>query len=172
MLLMKGSINMSYLVNKNTFLKIFSNPVYRLKLDHIILDFWGFDTNRKIFTSIDILHDVILEFNVLLENNLLFRIRLKDTKNLFQSSKQFYLNFSLKYTEKSHELVIPHFWNIYCHNKKRTNNPHKLVLQFANIFQAKTLTELNLILTKLKIFNNDEINDIINMIKLQNKDVL
>ncbi len=163
---------MNYLVSKNVFLKVFNNPLYRLKIDHIILNFWGLDINNKIFSSIDIINDIILEFNILLENNLLFRIRLKDTKHLFKSSKKFYLNFSLKSTSKTHELIIPNFWNIYCLTKIPKKSPHKIIFYFSKIFQAQTLNELNLILTNLKVFNKDEIHDIINVIKLQNKDVL
>ena len=166
---------MSYLINKDTFFKIFSNPTYRLKLDHIILNFWGLEINHKIFIPLNITEDVILEFNILLENSLLFKIRLKDTQNLFKSSKKFYLNFSLKYSKKSHEQIIPNFWNIYCLSQKSYENPNKLVLEFAKIFCVKNFEELNLTLKKLKIFNNNEIKDIINIIKsakLKNKDVL
>lgn len=152
-----------YQILKNFYI-IFSHSKYRQKLDKIILEFFGLTPKKEKEIILKNAKIPILEFNILYNNIFLFNILVKDNKKLFSSSKRFYLNFSSITKKRSFELIMPCYWNIYYKYKSPNILEEKKLIQFAKFFAIKNKTELKKFLTDLKLFNNAEINDIINMV--------
>ena len=106
--------NMRRLININTFKKIFSISKYRRKLDKIILDFYGLSlkkvTQKKTCENDD---EVTILIIVMINTEVILKIIVKDVYNVLNQSKTFYINFSFREVCKSHELIIPCYWEIY-----------------------------------------------------------
>jgi len=149
----------------NAFVKIFSNEKYREKLDNIILSFFGLESNIKIKKSKNNYEESNLEFIVFLNKIFLLKIVVKDTQKLFKFSKKFYINFSYKKCKKNYVLLYPCYWEIYYNTCLKNNDRKKELETFAALFGTNTKKEVKMLLKELKIFNNDEINDIMNMIE-------
>lgn len=155
---------MSKLVTKEVFFTIFKNKNYRYKLDKIILNFFGLDTINEINEKKNAIESVTLKFVVMLNTEILLNIIVKDTKNLFQNSKIFYINLSYREVEKYHELLIPCYWEIYIpYSFQYLKKDPKLVL-FSALFYCENKDEIKEILGMLKTFTKKEIKEILKRI--------
>lgn len=150
--------------NINNFLIIFSHEKYRQILDKIVLDFFGLNANNQVKENQFNSNLPTLEFNVLYKNIFLFNIIVHDLKGFFKCSKKFYLNFSDDKTKRPYELIMPCYWNIYFKYKSPNILKEKKLVQFAQFFAIDNFQELKTLFINLKLFNNNEINDIINMV--------
>lgn len=156
---------MRRLININTFKKIFSISKYRRKLDKIILDFYGLSlkkvTQKKTCENDD---EVTILIIVMINTEVILKIIVKDVYNVLNQSKTFYINFSFREVCKSHELIIPCYWEIYIPYclKNLKENP-KICLIAALLYCTKT-EEIELILRQLKMFNKKDIENIIKII--------
>ncbi len=156
---------MKRIITKDLFIKIFENPKYRKKLDKMILNFFGLDTNKQEESESITEDDVVLEFILFINTEYILKIIVKDTKKLFTTSKKFYINLSYREVEKYHELLMPCYWEIYCpYSLKHLKKQPKLIL-IAALLSCKDKTEIEMILKELSIFSTKEIKDIINMIE-------
>lgn len=156
---------MNSLFNIDKFIKVFSKQEYRKKLDKIILNFFGLE-NKTIVNNCEIKeNDIILEFLIFIDKNYVFKIIVKDYKHLFKTSKKFYINFSNNKFYKNYTLLYPCYWEFYCTTCLKSNYRKKQLETVASLFAVTTKKELKNILKDLKIFNNNEINDIMNIIE-------
>lgn len=154
-------------ITKEVFMKIFSDMEYRKKLDKMVLNFFGLENNYKENNEIQ-KSDTILEFILLINTELTLKIIVKDTQNLFENSKKFYINLSYREVERHHELLMPCYWEIYCpyaykHIKK--NPKLLLVAALLNCYNDKEIKE---ILDKMEVFTKNEINHILKIIEEEN----
>lgn len=155
---------MQKLITKKTFLTIFRNEIFRYKLDKIILNFFGLEVSNKVEEHEIKKEDIILNFIFMINTEVVLKISVKDTKKLFFSSKNFYLNLSYREVEKYHELLIPCYWELYipyCHQYLKEKP--KLLLIVA-LFYCETIEEVKEILEKLKIFTKKEKKDILKIV--------
>lgn len=155
---------MKKMIKKETFINIFKNEEYRYKLDKMILNFFGLEAETKVEESQIKKEDTILRFIFMINTEVVLKINVKDTKKLFSSSKTFYINLSYREVEKYHELLIPCYWEIYipfCYQHIKTTP--KLLL-IAALFYCETEEEVQKVLEKLKVFSQDEIQNILNCI--------
>lgn len=76
----------------------------------------------------------------------------------------------IRKVERYHELLMPGYWEIYCPYayKKIKENPQLLLI--AALFYCSTNQEIEEILKKLKVFNNQEIEKILEIVTEENKD--
>ncbi len=155
---------MKKIIKKETFINIFKNEGYRYKLDKIILNFFGLDAETKVEESQIKKEDTILKFIFMVNTEVVLNINVKDTKKLFTSSKIFYINLSYREVEKYHELLIPCYWEIYIPFCYRFLKPTPKLLLIAALFYCETQEEAQKILEKLKVFNQKEIQNILNYI--------
>lgn len=157
---------MNNLINIKNFLEIFTKNEYRLKLDNAVLDFFGLTIPSKENTIKIEPDDIIITINVLYECVLLFKIQIKDTKNLFSTSKNFYLNLTNIDKNRPFELIMPGFWNIYYKYNSKNILAEKKIVQIGRLFTLESISELKAIFTNLN-FNNNEINDIIDIVTMK-----
>lgn len=156
---------MKKLINKKKFEEIFKDKNLRIKLDNLILSFFGLDNNYLIDQSNIKENDILLEFHLLLNSEELLKIKVVDTKPYFKSSKKFYLNLSYQQVNKYFVLLIPCYFDIYTiYNLNNLNYKNKFLL-FSSIFASNKLEEIESILKKLKIFSRKEIKNILNIIE-------
>lgn len=159
---------MQNIITKEKFREIFKKPMYRKKLDKMILNFFGLEANQKEDVLKITNEDVLLEFIVMINTDYLLKIIVKDTKKMFTTSKKFYLNFSFQKVKKYHELLMPCYWEIYCpyalENKKK--NPKLLLI--ASLLACKNIQEVTEILEELKVFQKKEIEEILNIVENEN----
>lgn len=157
-------------VTKDVFMKIFMDLEYRRKLDKIILNFFGLENTLVEENSTRKEEEVLLEFILLINTEYTLKIIVKDTQQLFKNSKKFYINLSYRKVERYHELLMPGYWEIYCPYayKKIKENPQLLLI--AALFYCSTNQEIEEILKKLKVFNNQEIEKILEIVTEENKD--
>ncbi len=156
---------MQRIITKKTFIKIFENKEFRQKLDKIILNFFGLEANTIIKREDKKLNKNVLEFVLFINTELTLKIRVLDDKNLFTTSKTFYINISFREVSKYHALLIPCYWEIYspysyAHQK---TNP-KLIL-IAALFSCTKKEEIQKILQKLEEFTEEEITTILEIIE-------
>lgn len=154
---------MASLINTEVFLRIFQNPIYRKKLDIIILDFFGMspmDIEKPIKSE----KCVILEFIICIEKQKVMNISIVDTKHIFENSKKFYINFCLKDKNRSYVLLYPCYWEFYCGACARKTRKMKNIELFAAILAMTEKAEIKKAIKKLKIFHKQEINDIMKKI--------
>lgn len=157
---------MKRIINNAIFIKIFENMDYRRKLDKIILNFFGLDTNIE--TELINGETVnLLEFIVMINKEQILKIIVKDTKKLFTTSKKIYINFSFINKGKYHELLMPCYWEIYCPYalKYLKNKPSLLLL--AAFLACNNLQDVQKILRRLKVFSKKEIEDILKKVENQ-----
>lgn len=157
-------------ITKENFIKIFSNPIYRKKLDKIILNFFGLENTIVEEEKNNIENDILLEFILLINTEYTLKIIVKDTKKLFKTSKKFYINLSYREVEKHHELLMPGYWEIYCRYAYENQKETPKLLLIAALFYCTTTKEAEKILIKLKMFSNMEIKDILRIVEEENKD--
>lgn len=153
------------LINNDVFIKIFQNTNYRIKLDKIILDFFGI--SPKDIIKEEILNDceITLEFVICIEKQLVMKILVKDTKGLFRNSKKFYINFSGVNKIRSYQLVYPCYWEFYCQTCLKKGKIKKDIEYLAALLAATQSNDIKSLLKRLKVFNKSEINDIMNIIE-------
>ncbi len=132
------------------FIKIFSIPKYRKKLDKIILNFFGLKPIDLVNGYYESEYGNVLEFIITFNKQYLFKIVVYDTKNLFNCSKKFYLNFSLEKNDKGYTLLYPCYWEFYC-NSCLSSYPHKKCIEwFASLFATTDYYEIKTILKHLR----------------------
>lgn len=156
---------MKGLIKIDTFIKIFEKENYRKKLDKIVLNFFGLDGTNCLIEKDIKKEDVILEFYVCIEKQMIFKIIIKDTKHLFKNSKKFYINFRIEDGNQNYILLYPCYWEFYCINCLKNKNHKKQLANIAALFAATNKKEIKSILKSLKVFNNNEINDIMYMLE-------
>lgn len=156
---------MEMLISIQTFIKIFSNEIYRKKLDKIILNFFGLETSNIISGNDIKKDDILLEFLIYINKQFIFKIIVKDINNLFNYSKKFYINFSYEDKKKNYILLYPCYWEFYCNDCLRNKSNQKLLTNFAALLASTNRNEIKSTLKSLKVFNNKEINDIMNMLE-------
>ena len=155
---------MQNLVTKKKFMMIFSKDVYRRKLDTLLLNFFGLEAST--LTEKETMEDAnTIEFILLLNTEKLLSIMVKDTKHLFHSSKKIYINLSYREVQKHFEVLIPCYYEIYIpylfHHQKENPKFYLLV----SLFYCKTLRKAQNLLKKMENFNQEEIEDILKIIK-------
>ncbi len=155
---------MNYLVTIPIFLKIFKNEQYRFKLDKIILNFFGLNNNFAINNPNKKHDNIYLEFNVFINKQFVFKIKVLDNQNLFATSKQFYINFSYEKSHKNYFLIYPNYWEFYCFNCLKNQCHSKKIEILGAILASSNQDEIENLLYKLKYFNENEIKDILNQI--------
>ena len=156
---------MKRLVSKQVFIDIFSNLEYRRKLDRIILNFFGLDTNEEVEANEISNENITLNIMLMINTEEVLNIVVRDTKKLFNTSKNFYINFSFREVDKYHELLMPGYWEVYIpYSYKHLKENSKLVL-IAALLYCNELKEVKNILKKLKIFNKNEIENILKIIE-------
>ena len=156
---------MEKLINIETFIKIFEQESYRKKLDKIILNFFGLDSTKSLTEKNIKKEDIILEIFVCVDKQMIFKINVKDTKHLFKNSKKFYINFSQEDKNQNYMLIYPCYWEFYCSNCLNSRNHKKQLVNIAALFAATNKKEIKSVLRSLKVFNNNEINDIMNILE-------
>jgi hypothetical protein len=154
---------MNRLINIDNFIKIFSYSKYRTKLDMIILSFFGLDSNITSYNK-DTGNDTTIEFFAFIDKQFIFKIVIVDKNRFFKESKKFYLNFSFENSNVSYSMPYPYYFEFYCYYK----NNHKPITLFANLLSCTNIKDIKKILNKLKVFNYQEMNDIINIINNNN----
>lgn len=159
---------MKRLITNDVFMTIFSNLEYRRKLDKIILNFFGLETNNRMNIHDITKEDITLEFILMINTEEVLRILVKDVKKLFSMSKKFYINISLHEINKYHVLRMPCYWEVYApfcfhHLKKKP----KIIL-IAALLYCKNVHEVKTILKKINTFNNKEIKNILKTIEKNN----
>ena len=147
------------------FVKIFNNKKYRKKLDKIILNFFGLENNMKMECNQNNDEYVNLEITLFLDRLYLLKIIVKDTKSLFKTSKKFYINLSYKKAQKNHKLIYPCYWEFYYNVCSKSNIRKRRIETLAALFGAVNKKEVKMLLNELKIFNKNEINDIMNIVE-------
>ena len=159
---------MKRLVSKKVFITIFSNLKYRHKLDKIVLNFFGLDTNEEISLNEITKEDITINIMLMINTEEILNIIVRDTKNLFNSSKNFYINFSYREVDKYHELLMPGYWEVYIpYSYKHLKENPKLLL-IAALLYCENLQEVKNILKNLQMFNK---NDIENILKIINQNI-
>lgn len=156
---------MEKLINIEMFIKIFEQENYREKLDKIVLNFFGLDSTKCLIEKDIKKEDIILEFYVCVYKQVIFKIIVKDTKHLFKNSKKFYINFSEEDKNQNYMLLYPCYWEFYCSSCLNNKNHKKQLSNIASLFAATNKKEIKSILKALKVFNNNEINDIMYMLE-------
>lgn len=156
---------MNYLITQEIFIKIFQNPIYRQKLDKIILNFFGLDTCKPENSNFS-QEDILLEFLLFIDKKYVLKIIVKDTKKLFQTSKKFYINISYTNKQRYHQLIMPCYWEFYCLYSLKIINKSKPFSLICALFACQTTDEIKFVLKQTKIFNKAEIRDIINIIEI------
>ena len=153
---------MKKIITKEKFIKIFENPLYRQKLDKIILNFFGLEANKQIKINANENKSVLLEFIVFVNTEYLLKIIVEDKEELFKENRKFYINISFREVNKYHELLMPCYWEIYSlySLKYKKNNPQLVLI--AALFSCELEEEVRMILNKLNIFNEEEIANIMN----------
>ncbi len=129
------------------YIEVLKNTEIRKKVDKIILNFFGLDNNIIITTKEISKKDITLEFFILLNEKLLFKIIVLDNKKLFKESKQFFLNFCNKKSSKKYALVLPCYWEVYYQNCKSNN--YKKIFNLANIFNIQNKEQIIKYLKKI-----------------------
>ncbi len=153
------------IIKKETFLKIFTIEENRLLLDTMILNFFGLEATNKIEETEIEKEDIVLTFILMINTEIILKINVKDTKNLFYASKIFYLNFSYQEVAKSHELLIPCYWEIYipyCYQHQKNNRKLFLV---AALLYCENKKEVEKILKKLNIESQNDIEEILEIVE-------
>ena len=152
---------MKILITKNKFIQIFKEEQYRKKLDKIILNFFGLENNLET-TEKEINQSTNkLEFIIFIDN-----IIILDKYHLFQDTKKFYLNFTLQENIRNYMLVYPCYWEIYCTNCLKRKKYKKEIEILGALLAATSIEEITKLLQLLHLFNDKEIKDIINKIKM------
>ena len=156
---------MQKLLTKEKFISIFQKEVYRRKLDTILLNFFGLDTTQIIRRD-EIVEDTItLEIIFMLNTEIILRIFVKDTKKLFCSSKKLYINLSYREVNRKFAMLIPGYFEIYIPYVYQHRNTLNKFYLFASLFACNTYRKLKNGLKKLEIFDCEEIEDILSIIK-------
>lgn len=156
---------MQKIITKKKFLEIFQKEEYRKKLDKIILNFFGLDTNERITEEELEKEEVTIEIVFMINTEKVLNIFVKDKKLILNHSKKFYLNLSFREVEKHYELLIPCYWEIYIPYCYQELNNKKILLLFAALFYCETPKKVKSILKKIKIFTKEEIEKILTIIK-------
>ena len=154
---------MEPLINIDTFIEIFNNLNYRRKLDKIILNFFGLD-NQIAYENNKVDTNTFLNIIVFINKQYIFTIRVNDTKKILNHSKNFYINFSLEQKNRNYELLYPCYWQFYCYHCIKDNNK-KTIEDLAALLAINNLKDILKFLKHQKIFNEEEIKNIINIIK-------
>ena len=156
---------MNQIINIDTFIKIFQNKKYREKLDKIILNFFGLETTNKLENYKEKNSDKKLEFIVFINRIYILKIIIKDTQNLFNYSKKFYINFSYEENNKTYRLLYPCYWEFYCLKCLKEKRKLKDLEKIGALLATEKRKTAEQILKEIKIFNKNEINDIMKMIE-------
>ena len=154
-------------ITKDVFMKIFSNLEYRRKLDRIILNFFGLDNTKEENKPIE-KGEITLEFILLINTELTLKIKIKDTQNIFKSSKKFYINLSYRKVERYHELLMPCYWEIYCPYAYKYPKKEPRLLLVAALLNCYNDKEIKKTLKKMEVFTTEDINQILKIIDEEN----
>ncbi len=156
---------MKKIIKKDMFLKIFAKEKYRLLLDNLILNFFGLEATNKIEESEIQKKDIILTFILMINTEIILKINIKDTKNLFQVSKIFYLNLSYRQVSRTHELLLPCYWEVYIPYCYQHQKDYPKLFLIASLLYCENKKEVEKILKKLNIENQKDIEEILEIVE-------
>lgn len=156
---------MQRIINKKVFMDIFKDKELRYKLDKMILEFFGLD-NSKVINNKDIEEDKIIEFVVLINTEIVLRIKVIDNKELFKTFRSILINFSYLDVDKHYEILMPGFIDIYCIYNYNHLNKCKNLLLIGALLNCKTIDEVKNVLNSIKIFDEKDVEKIVSMLPL------
>lgn len=148
-------------INTDKFIQIFERKHLRTKLDKLILNFYGLENNKQIENSRISKAKITLTFHVYINEKLIFKIQIVDTRKLFDSSKNFYIHFTYENIEKNYNLVMPCYWEFYCLYCRNNYTKHKPITILAAMLACEKIEEVQQLLIQIKIFNEDDIEEIL-----------
>lgn len=152
------------IINIDKFIQIFEHKHLRIKLDKLILNFYGLENNQPLNKEKNANIKVTLTFHIYIDETFIFKIQIIDIRKLFDCSKNFYIHFTYEKIEKNYNLIMPCYWEFYCLYCRNNYSKYKPITILAAMLACEKIEEVQQLLIQIKIFNEDEIKEILSIL--------